>query len=51
MKAENNIRWLKARIDEALFQELKIIAVKENKTITEIINNLIAEYVKGKNSV
>lgn len=35
-------------ISEELLKAIKIQAIKENKSVSEILEKLIAEYLKGK---
>ena len=36
------------RIDERFQNELKIQAIKENRSVSDIINDLVAEYLESK---
>lgn len=39
---------LSIRIEEELLQRLRLVAVKERKTLSEIVRGLVESYVRAK---
>ena len=38
-------------IDETLLEKIKIIAIKDKKSVSDILNALIAEHIKNRGEV
>ena len=38
-------------IDETLLEKIKIVAIKNKKSVSDILNELIAEYIENRGEV